>query len=110
MQIENVPYTKINWDSVPITKHTGETGSAYWRTIELSNIRIRMVEYSPGYKGSHWCCRGHVIHLLEGEVVMGLQDGTHTILKKGMTWCSGDSDRNPHLTFTKNGALLFIVD
>lgn len=44
MQIANVPYRKINWEVVPITKYSGETGKAYWRTIELENIPIRRNE------------------------------------------------------------------
>jgi hypothetical protein len=110
MQMENVPYTKINWDSIPITKHAGETGNAYWRTLELGNIRIRLVEYSPCYRSSHWCCRGHVIHLLEGEFGLEQKDGIRNVLKKGMTWCASDNDQNPHKAFSKTGALLFIVD
>jgi uncharacterized cupin superfamily protein len=110
MKIENVPCTKINWDSIPISKHPGESGNAYWRMIELGNIRIRLAEYSPGYRGGHWCCRGHVIHMLEGEMVFEMKDGSRNILKKGMTWCVSDNDQNPHQSFTKNGAQLFIVD
>ncbi len=39
-----------------------------------------------------------------------LKDGIPIILKKGMTWCIGDNSKNPHRSFTKNGALLFVVD
>jgi len=110
MQIENVPYLTIDWDGVPITKHSGETGNAYWRTIESGNIRIRMVEYSPGYRDAHWCCRGHIIHILEGEVIIEMKDGNRNLIKKGMTVCVSDDDQNPHRACTKNGALLFTID
>ena len=110
MQITDVSNTSINWDDIPITKNSGETGNAYQRTIELGNVRLRIVEYSPGYKADHWCCRGHVIYVLEGEIVSELNEGGNIILKKGMSWCSRDNNQNPHRIFTKNGALLFIVD
>lgn len=110
MQIGNIPFIKIDWDGISITKHAGETGNTYWRTVESGNIRIRMVEYSPGYKGAHWCCRGHIIHLLEGEVVLEMKDGNRNLLKKGMTVCVNDNDQNPHRAFSKNGAQLLIVD
>ena len=110
MQIISAPYTVIDWDDVPITKHSGETGFAYFRTYETGNVRIRLVEYSPGFKSDHWCCRGHVIYVLEGEIVSELKEGAGLILKKGMSWSSCDNNQNPHRIITKNGALLFIVD
>jgi uncharacterized cupin superfamily protein len=39
-------------------------------------IRVRMVEYSPGYVADHWCSKGHIILLcLEGEMETTLEDG-----------------------------------
>jgi len=110
MNITDVPYTKIDWDEVPITKHSGENGYAYWRTFETGNIRIRLVEYSPGYRADHWCCRGHVIHLLDGEAICELKHGSEIQLKKGMTCCYSDNQENPYKLFTKNGAFLLIID
>ena len=110
MQIIDVLNTSVNWDDIPITRNSGETGITYQRTVELGNVRLRIVEYSPGYKADHWCCRGHVIYVLEGEIVLELKDGIPVILKKDMSWCSRDNNQNPHRIFTKNGALLFIVD
>jgi hypothetical protein len=46
MRIENVPFGVTDWSAVPKTEHPGETGAAYWRTVETGNIRVRIVEYS----------------------------------------------------------------
>ena len=86
MQITDVSNTSINWDDIPITKNSGERGNAYQRTVELGNVRLRIVEYSPGYKADHCCCRGHVIYVLEGEIVSELKEGGDFILKKLMNW------------------------
>jgi uncharacterized cupin superfamily protein len=110
MHITNVPYTKIDWDEVPITKHSGETGHAWWRTFETGNIRIRLVEYSPGYRADHWCCRGHVIYLLDGGMISEHKDGLKIQLKKGMTYCFSDNQENPHKSFSRNGVYLLILD
>ena len=110
MQIISTPYTEINWDEVLITKHPGETGFAYQRTFETGNIRLRLVEYSPGYQAGHWCCRGHVIHLLDGEIMFEFKDGTLITLIKGMTCCFGDGQGIPHKSLTVKGAFLLIVD
>jgi quercetin dioxygenase-like cupin family protein len=110
MKIENVPFTVTELAKVPPTEHKGESGMARWHTFEKGNIRVRIVEYSPGYLADHWCARGHVVLVLEGEVINELKDGTRTVLKAGMNYQTSDDDKNPHRSFTKTGAKLFIVD
>ena len=83
---------------------------ATWRTFEQGNIRVRMVEYSPGYKADHWCARGHVLLVLEGELINELKDGTTNILTAGMSYQAADDEKNPHRSRTEQGATLFIVD
>ena len=110
MLIKGALFAKINWDEVPITKHSGKTGYAWWRTFETGNIRIRLVEYSPGYIADHWCCRGHVIQVLDGEMISELKDGLKFQLEKGMTFCISDNQVNPHKLFSGNGVSLLIID
>lgn len=109
MKIENVPFAVMNWDTVPRTEHPGETGIAYWQTKEVGNLRIRMVEYSPGYLADHWCSRGHVLLVLEGELATELQDGQSFVLHAGESYQT-ESERYPHRSATSTGAKLFIVD
>ena len=109
MKIEGVPFTMIDWRAIPPTEHPGITGVALWRTIEQGNLRVRMVEYSPGYEADHWCQRGHVVLVLEGELINELENGTSTVLKAGMSYQV--SDGTPaHKSRTEGGATLFIVD
>ena len=109
MQIESVPFVTTDWAAVPETAHPGETGVAYWRTLEAGNIRVRMVRYSPGYRADHWCARGHVLLVLDGELTTELQDGTTHVLRAGMSY-EVASDVAPHRSRTATGATLFIVD
>jgi quercetin dioxygenase-like cupin family protein len=109
MKITEVPFCTIDWKSVPLTEHNGETGKAFWRTFEMGNIRVRMVEYTPGYSADHWCERGHVLLVLEGELVTELNDGRKFRLKAGMSYQVADG-ANPHRSSTRSGAKLFIVD
>ena len=39
-----------DWSAVERTEHKGETGIAFWRTRDFGGIRVRMVEYTPGYR------------------------------------------------------------
>lgn len=109
MQIPSHPFEAIDWSGVPQTEHKGVTGTATWRTLTIGNIRVRMVEYSPGYFADHWCKKGHVLFCYEGDMITELEDGRKFTLSKGMTYHVGD-DCEAHRSFTENGCSLFIVD
>lgn len=109
MKIEGVPFAVPDWSQIEPVEHAGETGKAIWRTIEVGNIRVRKVEYSPGYVADHWCSRGHVLMVLEGELVTELRDGRRFTLTAGMTYQVADG-AEPHRSSTAGGAALFIVD
>jgi quercetin dioxygenase-like cupin family protein len=109
MRIEDVPFTTVDWASLPVVEHRGETGSALWRTLEAGNLRVRMVEYSAGYLADHWCSRGHVLLVLEGELVTELEDGSEHRLCPGQSYQVADGVA-PHRSRTAGGARLFIVD
>jgi hypothetical protein len=109
MTIQNVPFMTTDWENVTATEYPGEAGSAFWKTLEIGNIRVRMVEYTPGYVADHWCSRGHVLLVLEGELVTELKDGRKFILRPGMSY-EVATDAEPHRSSTNVGAKLFIVD
>jgi hypothetical protein len=109
MRIEGVPFVTTDWSRVPATNHPGETGVATWRTVETGNIRVRIVEYSPGYLADHWCERGHVLLVLEGELVTELASGESHVLRAGQSYQVAEGAA-PHRSRTAGGAKLFIVD
>jgi len=109
MRIDAVPFSTVDWSRVPASEHPGETGQALWRTLEVGNIRVRMVEYTAGYRADHWCSRGHVLLVLSGELTTELADGSTHVLTAGMSYQVAE-DAAPHRSFTPTGATLFIVD
>lgn len=109
MQMNDIPFGTTNWETVERTEHKGETGTAYWRTRQFGAIRVRMVEYTPGYLADHWCSKGHVLLCLEGELHTELQDGRMFVLKPGMSYQVADN-AEAHRSFTAKGAKLFVVD
>jgi len=109
MKIENVPFCTIDWNNIPIEEHPGIKGKALWKTFEMGNIRVRMVEYTPGYYADHWCHRGHVLLVLEGELITELDDGRKFVLTPGTSYQVAE-DANPHRSITGKGAKLFVVD
>jgi quercetin dioxygenase-like cupin family protein len=100
----------IDWLDEPRTEHSGETGMAYWQTRMLGDVRIRMVEYSPGYVADHWCDRGHILFVVKGELTSELRDGRRYHLTPGMSYQVSDFGDAAHRSTTVSGAKLFIVD
>jgi quercetin dioxygenase-like cupin family protein len=109
MRMTDIPFGTTDWSGVPRTEHKGETGFATWRTREFGGIRVRMVEYSPGYKADHWCSKGHILFVLEGQLDTELEDGRQFTLKPGQSYQVADG-AEPHRSRTAKGAKLFIVD
>lgn len=104
-----IPFATENWGEVEVTEPKGERGGAYWRKKQLGDIRVQMVEYSPGYIADHWCEKGHVLLVLEGTLETELKDGRKFMLTPGTSYHVADLVE-PHRSTTRTGAKLFIVD
>ena len=109
MHIAAIPFGTTDWSRIEPTEHAGEQGVARWRTQTFGDIRVRMVEYSPGYRADHWCIKGHILLCLEGELHTELADGRTFVLGPGMSYQVADN-AEPHRSRTSTGAKLFIVD
>ena len=109
MQISEIAFGTTDWSAVEATEHKGETGAATWRTRHFGQIRVRMVDYTPGYLADHWCVKGHILLCLEGELKTELADGRVFVLKPGMSYEVADN-AEPLRSSTEVGAKLFIVD
>jgi hypothetical protein len=109
MQLTSIPFGITDWSAVERIEHKGETGTAYWRTRAFGAVRVRMVEYTPGYRADHWCEKGHILLCLTGELHTELKDGRTVVLTPGMSYQVADG-AEPHRSFSAAGATLFIVD
>jgi hypothetical protein len=104
-----IPFQLTDWQNVPVSKHPGETGMAFWRSLQLGDLRVRMVEVSAGYLAGEWCQKGHVLFVLEGELETRFPDRETVILKAGMSYEVSDG-LSSHKSYSRDGARLFVVD
>ncbi|KAB2338010.1 hypothetical protein F7731_00035 [Cytobacillus depressus] len=109
MEITDVPFSTVTWNSIEPTWDEGKTGKVLSKTFEIGNIRVRMVEYTPGYLADHWCSRGHVVLVLGGELEIELNDGRTFQLNTGMSFQVAEGTE-AHRLSTLSGAKVFIVD
>lgn len=109
MQMKQIPFGTTDWAAVNPERKNGEAGWADWRVRQFGDIRVRMLEYSPGYRADHWCTKGHILLCIEGELVTELDDGRRFVLRPGMSYQVADG-AEPHRSYTTTGAKLFVVD
>ncbi len=105
----SIPFSTFNWTNVEKIEHKGETGTSIWQTIQLDNLRIRIVQYSADYLADHWCQKGHIVHCLEGEFISELDNGDKFIMTQGMTYVVSD-EMSTHRSLSKVGVKLLIID
>lgn len=103
------PFQAIDWSGIEKTVHRGESGTAWWQTVQLPGLRIRIVEYSPGYLADHWCRKGHIVHCLKGEFTSEMQGGESFRLSEGMSYVVAD-EMSVHRSVSVAGVKLLIVD
>jgi len=109
MNTQSIPFQTIDWAKVPKAEHKGECGVATWQTMQFDELRIRIVEYSPGFVADHWCQKGHIVYCLDGEVINEQQNGTRSTLTKGMSYIVSD-ELSSHRSVSEKGVTLLIID
>jgi hypothetical protein len=105
----HIPFQTFDWNTIPKQEYQGETGTAYWQTIQLPGLRLRIVEYSADYLADHWCEKGHVIYCLEGSFETVLKSGEKITLSSGMSYIVSDQ-LSSHKSNSMHGVKLFIMD
>ena len=109
MEMRGISFVLTDWAQVEPTEHKGETGTSYSRTQIFGEVRVRIVEYTPGYLADHWCSKGHVLFCLAGQLETELKDGRKFTLTPGMSYQVADN-AEAHRSSTATGAKLFVVD
>ena len=109
MKISDFPFSTTDWSHIEPVVLPGETGQALSRNEQFNDIRVRLVEYSPNYLADHWCSKGHIVLVLEGDLITELDDGRTITLTSGQSLQVADQGE-AHRTRSVNGAKLFIVD
>ncbi|HEY4153934.1 MAG TPA: DHCW motif cupin fold protein [Puia sp.] len=107
--MKNIPFQTIDWTSIEKVEYKGETGSAFWQTIQLDGLRVRLVEYSSGYLADDWCRKGHIVHCLEGEFISEQRTGERMKFSRNET-CIVSDERSEHRSISQNGVKLLIID
>ena len=111
-----IPFHITDWETVPTTVVNGTTGTATMRIQQIGDpdkpaqaLRIRMIEYSANYLADHWCELGHLVFVLEGELINELKDGETTVMRAGSSYAVSDG-LSSHRSRTVGPVKLLVVD
>lgn len=107
--MQAIPFESIDWEKIEKTVHPGESSISFWQSKQFEGLRIRRVEYAPGYLADHWCSKGHIVHCLEGSFRSELRSGETVELKKGMSYVVSDN-MSEHRSYSEHGVQLLIID
>ena len=107
--MQTIPFQVVRWEEVERVAHPGLKGQADWRTLAFDGLRVRVVDYSPGYLADHWCQKGHVVYCLEGSVTTEMETGERYVLEAGMSYIVSDG-ASSHRSVTETGVRLLIID
>ncbi|HYG02240.1 MAG TPA: DHCW motif cupin fold protein [Chryseosolibacter sp.] len=102
-------FQTTDWESVPVVERKGSDGVAFYRTKQFDGVRVRIVEYSPGYSADHWCRVGHIVYCINGEMTSELADGRSFKVTEGMSYIVSD-EMSWHRSITEKGVKLMIID
>ncbi|MGA5817843.1 DHCW motif cupin fold protein [Kitasatospora sp. NPDC094028] len=109
MNLSGFPFTATDWSRVDEERKPGEAGEVTSRVRQFGEVRVRRVDYSPGYVADHWCRKGHVLYVLAGELVTTLDDGRVVVTGAGSSYQVADG-AEAHRSSAPTGASLLIVD
>jgi len=104
-----IPFQITEWEKVPKTVVQGATGTATMRIQQHGDLRIRMLDYSANYLADHWCELGHLVFVLEGELINELKDGATTVMKAGMFYAVSDG-LSSHRSRTVGPVKMLVID
>jgi len=104
-----ISYEITDWSKIEAVRYEGETGYALWKTVQTGDLRVRIVEMSAGYLADHWCTKGHLVFVLEGEMFSELKDGETEKMTTEFSYLVSD-EMSCHRTHAPNGAKVLIVD
>lgn len=98
-----IDFGSLPWESpMPGVRH---------KVVVVGDRRLRLVTYTAAEMPSHWCERGHVGQLLEGELQLEFAD--QTIVYRpgdGVTIPNGKEHAHRATALTPTATALFVED
>jgi len=109
MILENINTQLIDWESTAPIETKGKTGVNTAHEFSSGGYKIRLLVYSSNYESDHWCEKGHIIHCIEGSMMLKIKDRKDIYLSAGKSLLLGEGDH--HMAVTGDvSAKIFIID
>lgn len=61
VKLMHLPEAVTDRARTPAVTIPGSAGTARARTRQIGDVRLRTVDYAPGYVADRWCAKGHVV-------------------------------------------------
>lgn len=111
MQIDRCPFRVVSFDTLEKMHMAGETEAfAVYAQDNAGGIRMRVVDYAPGFLLDHWCDIGHFGYVLSGEVMIELRGKPSQHLKAGEAFLVSTDGDASHRVYTESGVRMLLLD
>ncbi len=111
MQIDPCPFLALSFDQLNKEVMPGETDAiARFSQANGGGIRMRVVDYEPGFLLDHWCDVGHFGYVLSGELIVELAGKPTQRLSTGEGFLVSTLGDVAHRVSTDSGARVLLLD
>lgn len=111
MQIDHTRFTKLDFAAQQPGNMPGEAGTAAsCKQIDAAGIRMRVVDYAPGFVGDHWCELGHFGLVLSGEVTIEFTGREPCRIGTGEGFLVSTGGDAPHRVSAPSGGRMLLLD
>jgi hypothetical protein len=104
-----IPFSVTHWNVLTILEKKGTTGTAFIKSLDLGDIKLRQIEYSLNYEADHFCQKGHIVYCISGSFEIELDDHNIHSITAGNTFHVSDNASSDKL-LSKDGAKVFVAD
>lgn len=99
-----IDFPNMEWTSWEKPGANGRVKISY-----IGNKRLRLLELPPGFNEEHWCLKGHVGYVLQGEFTIHYED-RKVSCSPGMGFVIPDGDPHRSQGMEGNPTLVFVLD
>lgn len=111
MQIDPCPFIALSFDQFTKEVMPGETDAiALFSQANAGGVRMRVVDYEPGFLLDHWCDIGHFGYVLSGVLIVELAGKPTHCLSAGEGFLVSTLGDAAHRVSTEKGARVLLLD
>lgn len=93
-------FKDLNWEKPSI--------GVEQKIVSNANIKMRLLRFNDDFVENHWCTKGHIGYVLDGEITINFNGKTETYKKGDGLWIEAGED-NKHKAIIAKGLFVEMI-